>query len=122
MEEGLQLNIPEMDARHEEFFVLLEQLKSSSAETFLPLFAEMVAHTEAHFAAEEATMEVHAYCGLQEHRDEHANLLGEMKYFYEKAQKRPAFGKSYVHEYAFDKFRRHVINIDAQLAMFLKSK
>ena len=62
------------------------------------------------------------FYGKQEHMDEHINLLNEMQYFYQKAQKIPLFGKSYINDYAYEKFKRHIINIDIRLAMFLKEK
>ena len=120
MSDNLHLNIESMDATHDAFLVLLSQIKSCSNSEFMPLFEEMIAHTKEHFAFEEEMMHRLNFYGKQEHLDEHANLLGEMEYFYNKAKKFPAFGKSYIHEYAYDKFKRHIINIDSQLAMFLK--
>jgi hemerythrin len=122
MPENLQLNIPDMDKMHDEFLHLLAKVHSCDDESFLQLFEEMINHTKEHFAFEESIMTKHDFYGVQEHVDEHANLLSEMIYFYEKAQKFPAFGKSYINDYALEKFKRHVINIDSQLAMFLKEK
>lgn len=120
MSDNLHLNIEVMDKTHDEFLELLSQIKTCSKSEFMPLFEEMIAHTKEHFAYEEEIMNQHNFYGKQEHLDEHANLLGEMEYFYNKAKKFPAFGNSYIHEYAYDKFKRHIINIDSQLAMFLK--
>jgi hemerythrin len=111
-----------MDQNHEEFLDLLTQIQSSSTEAFLPLFSQMIEHTKEHFSDEEALMDQLDFYGKQEHIDEHVNLLGEMQYFYEKSKKLLPFGKSYINDYAFDKFKRHVINIDSQLAMFLKEQ
>lgn len=120
MSDSLHLNIESMDATHDAFLALLAKIQSCSESQFMPLFEEMIAHTQEHFAYEEEIMNQHNFYAKQEHLDEHANLLGEMQYFYNKAKKIPAFGKSYIHEYAYDKFKRHIINIDSQLAMFLK--
>lgn len=30
------------------------------------------------------------------------------------------FGRSYINDYTYEKFKRHVTNIDSQLAMFIK--
>ncbi|MDO8454066.1 MAG: hemerythrin family protein [Sulfurimonas sp.] len=120
MSDNLHLNIESMDEKHDEFLALLSSIQSCPPSEFMPLFEEMIAHTKEHFAFEEEMMNRLNFYGKQEHLDEHANLLGEMEYFYDKAKKIPAFGKSYIHEYAYDKFKRHIINIDSQLAMFLK--
>ena len=122
MQENLQLNIPEMDKMHDAFLDILSQIQSCDETVFLHYFEEMITHTKEHFAFEEMIMREHNFYGRQEHLDEHANLLNEMIYFYEKAQKFPAFGKSYINDYAYEKFKRHIINIDSQLAMFLKEQ
>ena len=122
MSEDLHVNIPAMDRTHDEFLEILAQIRSSPKEKFMPLFQEMIEHTKEHFAYEEEIMDKYAFYAKQEHFDEHKALLGEMEYFYEKAQKIPMFGKSYINDYAYDKFKRHIINIDSQLAMFLKEK
>lgn len=122
MQYDLQINIPIMDKIHDEFLSLLTELKLCNSQDFLVLFEEMIEHTKDHFAFEEEMMVKYEFHGKQEHFDEHKNILNEMQYFYEKAQKLPAFGKSYINDYASEKFKRHVINIDSQLAMFLKEE
>ncbi|MDD2358006.1 MAG: hemerythrin family protein [Thiovulaceae bacterium] len=122
MEKDLQVNIPIMDEKHEEFLVLLQRIQNCPKAEFMPLFVQMIEHTKEHFAFEEEIMNANAFYAKGEHFDEHKNLLGEMEYFYEKAKKLPAFGKSYINEYALDKFKRHIINIDSQLAMFIKDQ
>ncbi len=122
MQENLNLGIAALDATHQESLTLLDDVKSASKEDFMVRFDALIAHTKAHFESEETIMREHAFYGYAEHRDEHANLLGEMIHFYEKGKKIPAFARSYIDEYAYEKFRRHIINIDSQLAMFLKEK
>lgn len=122
MSDNLSLNIDAMDDKHDQFLDILSKIKSCSDNDFIPLFEEMIEHTKEHFAFEEEIMNKHNFYGKQEHLDEHANLFGEMQYFYEKAKKLPQFGKSYINDYAYEKFKRHIINIDSQLAMFLKDK
>jgi hemerythrin len=120
--EDLTLDITALDETHDEFLQLLETVKSAQGSAFTEGFAALIEHTEAHFAMEEALMHDKAFYGMQEHQGEHETLLCEMRYFFEKAKKIPAFGRSYIDDYAFDKFKRHIINIDSQLAMFLKSQ
>lgn len=122
MNEDLHVKIPVMDEKHDEFLALLRNIRSCEKEKFLPLFKEMIEHTKEHFSFEEELMDRYEFYAKQEHFDEHKTLLGEMEYFYEKAQKLPMFGKSYINDYAYDKFKRHIINIDSQLAMFFKDK
>jgi len=118
--QDLYLNIKDMDDRHEEFLEILTKTQEASKQEFLVLFKELIKHTQEHFSFEEELMKDKVYYGFQEHKDEHNNLLSEMEFFYEKSEKIPAFGHSYIHDYALDKFTRHITNIDSQLAMFLK--
>lgn len=118
--ENLDLDIKVMDSMHREFLDLLHEIKNCKSSEFMTLFEHMIEHTKDHFKMEEEIMHIHDFYDKQEHLDEHVVLLEEMQYFYEKSQKIPAFGKSYINQYAYEKFRRHVTNIDSQLAMFIK--
>jgi hemerythrin len=120
MPENLHLNIPAMDERHDAFLELLAGMHACEKADFLPLFEAMAEHTREHFRFEEEMMHRYDFYGRQEHIDEHATLLGEMQYFYEKSKRMPMMGRAYINDYAYEKFKRHVINIDSQLAMFLK--
>jgi len=122
MNDNLNLNIDVMDKTHREFLEILSKIQSSTGSEFVSLFEDMINHTKEHFAFEEDMMIKYNFYARQEHLDEHENLLGEMNYFYEKSKKSPIFGKSYINDYAYEKFKRHIINIDSQLAMFLKDK
>lgn len=122
MTENLTLNVASMDETHDDFLHLLDAAKAAKGSGFLERFSALIEHTESHFEMEAELMRSHGFYGLQEHLDEHDNLLGEMRFFFEKAKKMPAFGLAYINDYAYDKFKRHIINIDSQLAMFLKSQ
>lgn len=120
MGENLDLDIKTMDTMHHEFLALLSEIKESKADKFMALFENMIEHTKDHFRVEEEIMGAHGFYDKQEHIDEHRVLLDEMCYFFEKSKKLPSFGKSYINEYAYEKFKRHILNIDSQLAMFIK--
>jgi hemerythrin-like metal-binding protein len=117
---NLDLDIKIMDTMHHEFLTLLTEIKECKSSDFLSLFENMLEHTKDHFNVEEEIMKMHDFYDKQEHHDEHTAILQEMHYFYEKSKQIPSFGKSYINQYAYEKFRRHVTNIDSQLAMFIK--
>lgn len=121
MNDTLTLGIESMDAIHADFFEMLDTVKTLNGAAFMEGFAGLIVHTEEHFAQEETLMHELGFYAMQEHLDEHEALLGEMRYFYEKGKRMPPFAQNYIREYAFEKFRRHIINIDSQLAMFLKT-
>lgn len=122
MSDTLHLNVPSMDEKHDAFLVLLEAVRASGTDTFLSFFEAMILHTQEHFAFEEEMMHTYNFYGRQEHIDEHATLLGEMQYFFEKSKRMPMVGRAYINDYALEKFTRHILNIDSQLAMFLKER
>ena len=122
MDNTLTLNIPIMDKVHDEFLSLLSQLQSCEAKEFLALFEELIEHTKDHFAFEEDLMKEFDFYGKEEHMQEHSMLLDEMEYFYKKAEKMLPLGQSYINDYVHDKFKRHVMNIDSQFAMYLKEE
>lgn len=122
MTETLSLDFEAMDALHDDFLLLLERVKGADGAVFFEAFEALILHTESHFDREEALMRSHDFHAIREHLDEHKTLLDEMRYFYEKGKRMPPFAQNYINEYAFEKFRRHVINIDSQLAAFLKEK
>lgn len=122
MSNELKLNIKAMDTIHDEFENILQELKETQDNAkFMQLFKQMIEHTKMHFKFEEEIMEEHNFYDKKEHFDEHENLLAEMQFFYDKSKKIHPFGRSYINEYAYEKFKRHILNIDSQLAMFLKA-
>jgi len=118
--ENIRLDIKDMDEKHDVFLDLLRRLQAAPKKEFILLFEQMIVHTREHFAFEEALMRETSYYGMQEHLNEHEILLDEMECFFTKSQRMLPFGYSYINDYAYDKFRRHIINIDSQFAMFLK--
>lgn len=118
--DNLDLDIKVMDTMHHEFLALLTEIKECKGNDFLALFENMIEHTKDHFSIEEEIMQIHDFYDKQEHLDEHVVLLQEMQYFYDKSKQIPSFGKAYINQYAYEKFRRHIVNIDSQLAMFIK--
>jgi len=118
--DNLDLDINIIDTIHHEFLTLLTEIKECKNSEFLPLFENMIEHTKNHFSVEEEIMDTHDFNNKQEHLDEHALLLNEMQYFFEKSKKIPSFGKSYINQYAYDKFKHHVLGMDSQLALYIK--
>lgn len=121
MSNELKLNVKAMDNIHDEFEGILQEIQEAKdTAIFMQLFKKMIEHTKEHFAFEEVLMNEHNFYDKKEHFDEHKNILEEMQYFYEKAKRMPQFGRSYINDYAYDKFKHHIVSIDSQLAMFLK--
>jgi len=115
----LRVGLESIDARHEEFWALFEKLKVASDAEFIALFEEVVEHTKAHFAQEEADME--GYANKYEHEQEHQKALEEMWYFMDKAKNgKLFFAKAYVKDRLGDWFRTHLLNMDSDLARVIR--
>ncbi len=123
VDDYLHLGIPAMDVVHAEFAVLVNRLAEAEGEAFTALFPELVAHTRAHFAAEEDLMRRTHFPGRQEHLTEHGRVLGEMERFAERlAGGKTIFARAYVEDRIPDWFAAHTQTLDYALAVYLKAK
>lgn len=69
------LGLAPLDGIHREFMQLLARLDDADASVALPLLDQLLAHTEAHFAQEDAWMEASGFPPLHCHRGEHERVL-----------------------------------------------
>ncbi|QPF74724.1 hemerythrin [Roseateles sp. DAIF2] len=77
----LVLKQPQLDHTHEEFVALLNAYGAAlaSGADALPAFRELLAHTEAHFAMEEAWMAATGFAPVNCHSSQHAMVLNVMR-------------------------------------------
>ncbi len=70
--EKLVLNLPELDDIHEDFVTLLAQAEAASDTELLPLWQDIVSHTEMHFGLEDRWMHASGFapdnCHLHQHQ------------------------------------------------------
>ncbi|MFT5661120.1 MAG: hemerythrin [Sulfurimonas sp.] len=120
MNNNLNVNVVLINTMHNEFLLLLSDIKNCDSDKFMTLFDNIIEYAKDHFKVEEEIMNIHEFYDTQEYIKGHNRTLYEMQYFYEKAKEVPEFGKSYINDYAYDKFKRHIVSIDFQLKVFLK--
>lgn len=88
-----------MDETHDVFANLVNRLALADDAEFAALFRHLLAHTERHFTAEEALMAASGCSTLDEHRDEHRRLLGELRRLQRQVSAgRRAVARLYLHE------------------------
>ena len=80
LEDSLKLDIPEIDCQHERLIGLInllhEAMVQGAGRTVLDeRLAQLLAHTQEHFAYEEQLMSQHNYPGTDAHQSEHNRLL-----------------------------------------------
>jgi hemerythrin-like metal-binding protein len=119
----LQLGIPDMDIVHAEFAALVNRVAAAQGKEFTDLFSQLLAHTRAHFAAEEELMRRTEFPGRQEHVAEHGRVLGEMERFADRlAAGKTIFARAYIEDRIPDWFALHTQTLDYALATYLRAK
>lgn len=117
--EALALGHQEMDATHEEFVALLNAVGAAEGDDILPALDAFLAHTEAHFAQEEAWMEQHAFPRAGCHRKEHGNVLEIVREVRRRvAEGSTGYGRTLAEALA-EWFAVHASSMDAMLAIYL---
>ena len=120
--EQYALGVPEMDTTHQEFIAMVNRLHAmtNSAE-FKQGFAELIAHTKAHFAREDVLMSESKFPALGEHQWEHNRVLGELNQFQIRVNKGfVAFGRAYIQDKLPEWFAVHANTMDRALAVHLQ--
>ena len=111
------LNLPEMDATHQEFVTLLMRAQSAPDAELLPILDELLKHTRAHFEHESEMMAACALGSRAEHEAEHRRVLGELEQMRGRAEKgRFPLLRAYLAEGVPDWFRTHLATMDGDLA------
>ncbi len=115
------LGVAQMDATHREFAILAAELAAADDARFPALYAELLAHTRAHFAAEDAQMRASRFPAIGEHSNEHQRVLGELTAFNRGVQAgRLQLARAYARESLPGWFDLHLATMDAALAAHLK--
>jgi len=119
--EVMPVDLPLIDADHQQFIGLLHQLAVASNAEFPQLFAELQIITSQHFATEDALMLQYAFPSIAEHSAEHQRVLNEFKQFKTRIDKGLiAFGRAFVQERLPQWFSLHVATMDSALAAHIK--
>lgn len=117
-----QLGYRVMDDTHGEFIALINSLGNADKQAFIPLFHELIVHTEAHFDAENKLMDESRFPASREHKDEHQRILGEMHRFGKKAASGSIMlARAYVREQLPQWFDLHAVTMDSALVAHLKT-
>jgi len=120
MTHDLQMGVDEMDAAHRVYVDLLERLQQKEG-VDSALFRQFIEETERHFMLEETMMTQHLYPEREVHTEDHIQLIDEMESFFKMASTMPPMARSYIDSYAYDKFRRHTMFYDLDLAKYLQN-
>jgi len=112
-----------IDETHQEFVELVNQLDATQDKAeFIQLFAELVAHTEAHFQRENQLMDDSGFPAIAEHKGEHQRVLSEMEQFYKRSQRGlTPLGRAYIRDRLPEWFNLHLQTMDRALVVHIQS-
>jgi hemerythrin-like metal-binding protein len=118
--DSLALGLPVMDDTHHEFVDLLAKVVSAPDDALLPLWRELVAHTDDHFAREDRWMKATGFSSTNCHTTQHQVVLQVMR----EGDKRGSAGDLAVVRQMADElgtwFPMHAQAMDAALALHLR--
>ncbi len=116
-----ELGVPAMDETHREFVDLLNALADAPDAELLARLDDFVAHTDAHFAQENAWMAEIRFPPIHCHKGEHDNVLGVMR----EVRERVAGGQLELARVLARElpewFRLHAATMDAALAQVIRA-
>jgi len=129
-----RLGIPEIDRQHQTLLLLLHKAlefyrheikalpTAAQRQRALKDLANLREVARAHFATEEAYMDIHNYPKSEEHRQEHANIL-EMTAQWAAAIRQAAdFNPQEWIEVFLSRYDDHIQQVDRELGEFLRAK
>jgi hemerythrin-like metal-binding protein len=118
--DSLALGLPVMDDTHHEFVDLLAKVVSAADDALLPLWRELVSHTDDHFAREDHWMKATGFSSTNCHTTQHQVVLQVMR----EGDKRGTAGDLAVVRQMADElgtwFPMHAQAMDAALALHLR--
>lgn len=113
-EQDYLLGNEQVDHIHREFIDLLATALASSGNEFAASFNRLFEHTMLHFFEEEARMEAFSCPTLDEHRNDHQRILGEMDRFNQSvAAGRSTMARAWLNDGLSDWFDLHVRTMDS---------
>ncbi|MDO9144017.1 bacteriohemerythrin [Rhodoferax sp.] len=119
--DSLALGLSEMDTTHQEFVALLAQVVHAPDDALLPLWRDLVAHTDDHFAREDRWMQSTGFAASNCHTSQHRVVLQVLR----EGDKRGSAGELAVVRQMADElgtwFPMHAQAMDAALALHLRN-
>ncbi len=119
--DALVLEMPVMDAVHEEFVALLAGVVRAEDDMLLPLWSQLIAHTQDHFDREDRWMQATGFAAVNCHATQHKVVLQVLR----EGEARGHGGELAVVRQMADElgiwFPQHAQSMDASLALHLRS-
>lgn len=123
--EGFSIGIPEMDAQHQKFLAILNEVHGkvgtvAEADLVADYLSTLKGYINIHFREEETLLEAAGYPGLEKHRQEHAFFQAQIEDFHSGGH---AFGRtslSSLLQFMKDWFMTHITETDRLYTPFAR--
>ena len=116
------LGVAEMDATHIEFVDQVNRLSLATNDEFAHLYGALIVHMREHFEYEDRIMVETGFPAINEHRDEHLRVLGELALFNKRVRSgMVAFGRNYIRGRMAEWFILHSATMDSALAAHINT-
>lgn len=117
---ALVLDLPAMDAVHEEFVALLAQVQAAPDAQLPPLWDELIAHTQQHFDQEDRWMHATRFATGNCHSQQHKVVLQVLREGAARAQQGELAMIRQLADELGPWFSHHAQSMDAALALHLR--
>lgn len=77
--DAMAVDVPAMDATHQEFVVLLQALEAATDGELIDRYVELLTHTDAHFAREDAWMQATGFAASNCHSLQHKVVMDVLR-------------------------------------------
>ncbi len=112
------LDYSPLDETHRHLAEFAQHLNTANEEEFPPRFLSLLGQMEEHFADEERLMEQVDFRHTAEHKEDHRQLLTEIRQL---LLRRQPFARAYVRERLPERLNLHISRMDSMLAAALKT-
>ena len=115
-----------LDQQHQRLVAIINRLgeaieSGNERPVLMNILSDLTGYTKTHFAAEELAMKQADFSGIEEHRNQHANLNRQLADFYRNfyISSRPqahevlAFLRSWLYDHILEQDKQYVTSLDA---------
>ena len=125
--DGLSVNVKEIDAQHKKLIGLINQLHGAMSEgkgkeASGKILSDLLYYTVSHFTYEEKLFQQYGYAGYDAHRKDHEDLTGQVKDFKSQFDKGTLGLTLKLMTFLKDWLNNHILGTDKKYVAFLNSK
>lgn len=126
-DDNLSVGVQEIDAQHTAMIEILNELhdtmmRGQDHDQTRSLLHRLVSHTHEHFAAEEAMMEAAGYSRLEEHREQHRELIRKIAIYVGRFERGETTLNLYLMDFLRDWLKIHILEADKAYGLSIKER